>query len=305
MAYVFGPVPSRRLGRSLGVDLVPLKTCSYDCLYCQVGRTTCKTSTPGVYNPTEDVVKELEERLAVSTPDAVTFSGSGEPTLHSRIHLVIKRIRELTATRVVVLTNGSLLWMKEVRERLLGADLVMPTLSTVFEATFQRIHRPHPDLSAAAVIEGLTKFREEFGGELAVEVMLLEGVNDGEEELAALRRVLERVSPDRIQLNTVARPPSSKGAAALDRGRLKEIRDFFGGKAEIIADSPMGKGKAEQAELSRAVLGMAERRPIRVRDAADSLSIPLKDAGLIVQGLVNRGALRPREHEGETYFSAA
>ncbi len=304
MAYVFGPVPSRRLGRSLGVDLVPLKTCSYDCIYCQVGKTTFKTSMPAVFNPTEQVLKELEERLKSSTPDVVTFSGSGEPTLHSGIHQVIKRVRELTDIRVAVLTNGSLLWRKDVRERIVDADLVMPTLSTVFEKTFQRIHRPHADLRVEAVIEGLAKFREDFKGDLAVEVVLLRGINDSDEEIEGLRHALERIVPDRIQLNTVARPPSSREAVALDMERLEEIRGFLGEKAEIIADSPPGKGKAEQAELSLAIRGMAERRPIRVRDAADSLSIPLKDAGLIVQGLVNKGILRPQEHEGEIYFSA-
>ncbi len=304
MAYVFGPVPSRRLGRSLGVDLVPLKTCSYDCIYCQVGKTTFKTSVPGVFNPTEQVIKELEERLASSTPDVVTFSGSGEPTLHSGIHKVIERARELTDIRVAVLTNGSLLWRKDVRERIIDADLVMPTLCTVSEKTFQRIHRPHADLSVAAVIEGLAKFREGFKGDLAVEVVLLKGINDSDEEIEGLRHALDRIVPDLIQLNTVARPPSSREAVALDIKRLEEIRGFLGRKAEIIADSPQGKGTAEQTELSRAIRGMAERRPIRVKDAADSLSIPLKDAGLIIQKLVNQGILRSREHEGEVYFSA-
>ncbi len=304
MGYIFGPVPSRRLGRSLGVDLVPLKTCSYDCIYCQAGKTTFKTSVPATFNPAEQVLKELEERLTYSTPDVVTFSGSGEPTLHSGIHQVIKRVRELTDIRVAVLTNGSLLWRKDVRERIVDADLVMPTLSTVFEKTFQRIHRPHADFNVAAVIEGLAEFREDFKGDLAVEVLLLKGINDSDEELDGLRHALERIMPDRIQLNTVARPPSSTEAVALDRERLEEIRGFLGERAEIIADSPPDKGKAEQAELSRVIRGMAERRPIRIKDAAESLSIPIKDAGLIVQGLANQGILRSLEHKGKIYFRA-
>ncbi|MCF8062106.1 MAG: radical SAM protein [Deltaproteobacteria bacterium] len=304
MGYVFGPVPSRRLGRSLGVDLVPLKTCSYDCIYCQVGKTTDKTAVPARFNPVEEVLKELEERLRTTDPDVVTFSGSGEPTLHSEIHRVIGRVKELTGTRVAVLTNGSLLWRPEVRERLLAADLVMPTLCTVFEETFQRIHRPQEDLRLETIVDGLKRFREMFQGELSVEVLLLKGINDTEEEIQGLVEAFARIAPDRIQLNTVVRPPSSSEAVPLDRMRLEEIRGLMGEKAEIIADPRVGNGEADRTDLFRAVRGMAERRPIRVRDAADSLSIPMKEAGAIVQALVSEGVLRSREHEGETYFSA-
>ena len=304
MGYVFGPVPSRRLGRSLGVDLVPLKTCSYDCIYCQVGRTTNKTAVPAGFNPVGEVLRDLEERLRTTSPDVVTFSGSGEPTLHSEIHRVIERVKELTDTRVAVLTNGSLLFRPEVRERLLAADLVMPTLCTTSEETFQRIHRPHGDLHLDAVMEGMERFREMFAGELAVEVLLMKGINDTEEEIQGLIEAFDRIAPDRIQLNTVVRPPSSSEAVPLDRTRLEEIRGFMGERAEIIADPRLGKGEADRADLFRSVREMAERRPIRVRDAADSLSIPMKEAGAIVQALVNQGALHSREHEGETYFSA-
>jgi wyosine [tRNA(Phe)-imidazoG37] synthetase (radical SAM superfamily) len=133
----------------------------------------------------------------------------------------------------------------------------------------------------------------------------MKGINDTEEEILRLVEALDRIAPDRIQLNTVVRPPSSSEAVPLDRTRLEEIRGFMGERAEIIADPRLGHGEADRADLFRAVREMAERRPIRVRDAADSLSIPMKEAGVIVQGLVNRGALRPKEHEGETYFSAA
>ncbi len=304
MGTVFGPVPSRRLGRSLGVDLVPLKTCSYDCIYCQAGRTTHKTAVPAEFHPTGPVLDELETRLRTTAPDVVTFSGSGEPTLHTGIHRVIRRVKELTDIRVAVLTNGSLLWRPEVRKRLLSADLVMPTLCTVFEETFQRIHRPHEDLRPEVVVDGLKRFRREFQGELAVEVLLLHGINDLDSEIEALSRTLQSIKPDRIQLNTVVRPPSSSEAVPLDRKRLEEIRGFMGEKAEIVAGARLARGKADRADQPRAVRGMAERRPIRVRDVADSLSIPLKEAAAIVQGLVDQGELRSLEHERETYFSA-
>jgi wyosine [tRNA(Phe)-imidazoG37] synthetase (radical SAM superfamily) len=250
------------------------------------------------------LVSTLEERLTTTSPDVVTFSGSGEPTLHAEIHRVIRRVKELTDTRVAVLTNGSLLWRPEVRERLLSADLVMPTLCTAKEETFRRIHRPREGLRLHEIIEGQKRFREVFRGEMAVEAVLLRGINDNDEEIEDLKAALDAMNPDRIQLNTVARPPSSREAVALDTERLEAIRRFMGEKAEIIASPHLGKGERDRADLIRAVRDMAERRPIRVRDAADALSIPLKDAGLIVQGLVNRGLLRSREHQGETYFSA-
>lgn len=304
MGFVFGPIPSRRLGRSLGVDLVPLKTCSYDCIYCQAGRTTNKTAIPAEFNPAQGVLRELENRLQAVSPDAVTFSGSGEPTLHSEIHHLIRRVKEVTDSRVAVLTNGSLLWKPEVRRRLLEADHVMPTLATVFEDTFQRIHRPHESIQLPRLIDGLHRFRESFRGELAVEVLLLQGINDDDKHVEGLAKALQQLVPDRIQLNTVVRPPSSSEAVPLDRKRLEEIRDFMGGKAEIIAESRMDKGQGDQAGLLEAVHGMARRRPIRARDAADSLSTPMKDVEAVILELVNRNLLHPMKHQGETYFSA-
>lgn len=305
MSYVFGPVPSRRLGRSLGVDLVPLKTCSYDCIYCQVGRTTHKTALPGIFNPTDEVIKELQERIKEHTPDVITFSGSGEPTLHAEIDRVIQGARDCTDTKIAVLTNGSLLWLPEVRERLLGAHLVMPTLSTVNEESFRRIHRPEEGLSLDKIIEGMERFREIFQGQLALEVVLLKNINDSDEEIEALMGAIERISPDRIQINTVVRPPSEQYATALDRGRLEEIRDQMGEKAEVVAPSGIKREPKEQEDLARKIIGMAERRPVRVRDVADSLGLDMKEAGIVVQDLFQQGRLRLREHGGDSYYIAA
>ena len=305
MRYVFGPVPSRRLGRSLGVDLVPLKTCSYDCLYCQAGRTTCKSAVPAAYHPVEDVLRELEERLLSHSPDVITFSGSGEPTLHAGIHHVIAGIRFLTDTRVAVLTNGSLLAVSEVRERLLGADLVMPTLCTVKEKTFQRIHRPEASLRLDSIMTGMERFREEFQGRMDLEVVLLRGINDNDEEIAGLARAVDRIRPDRIQLNTVVRPPSEPDAMALDRGRLEEIRGFLGEKAEVIAFVPLDREAEDTAAFAQTIRGMSERRPIRVRDVAEALSLDPREAEKLIHALTAEGRLRVRTYAGEPYYVAA
>lgn len=157
LQHVFGPVPSRRLGRSLGVDLVPFKTCTYDCIYCQVGRTTCKTMERKEWVPMDLVLDELEGKLACR-PDYVTLSGSGEPTLHSRLGEIIEQIQAMTDVPVAVLTNGWLLWQPQVRAELALADMVLPSLDAGDPTKFNFINRPHPSLSFDRVVEGLIAF---------------------------------------------------------------------------------------------------------------------------------------------------
>ena len=174
MSYVFGPVPSRRLGRSLGVDLVPFKTCSYDCIYCQLGRTSCKTVERKQWVPLDDVLAELKEKLS-TRPDYITLSGSGEPTLFWRTGELIDRIKAMTDVPVAVLTNGSLLWCKDVRDQLTNADLVIPSLDAGDQSMFRAVNRPHEDISFERMLDGLIAFRKAFGGQYWLEIMLLAG----------------------------------------------------------------------------------------------------------------------------------
>jgi wyosine [tRNA(Phe)-imidazoG37] synthetase (radical SAM superfamily) len=303
LKYLFGPVPSRRLGLSLGVDLIPLKTCSYDCLYCQIGKTTCKAIEPSAHVPVEAVMAELDEALAKVTPDYVTFSGSGEPTLHVELGRLIAYVKARTGVKAAVLTNGSLLFRPEVRERLLKADMVMPTLSTVREETFRLIHQPHDDLSVTGLIEGLRNFRKDYRGQLFVEVMLLAGFNDRDEEIQALRQVILEIAPDRVQLNTVVRPPASARAIPLDRKKLEVIKRVFGEGAEIIATAPIKQKQHVRGPLSSAVLEMARRRPVTVEDVAGALDVPLCDVDKTVKTMVNKGELREQTHMGKNYYT--
>ena len=302
MTHVFGPVSSRRLGLSLGVDLIPAKTCSYDCLYCQAGRTTDCFMEPKPLIPVQGVIQELKQKLELVTPDIITFSGSGEPTLHSEIDRVIAFIKTVTDIPIALLTNGSLLWKKEVRERILGAHIIMPTLSTASEETFRMIHRPCPGLNLARIIEGLRRFREIYEGRLFLEVILLAGINDSDKELEGLKKVIEQISPDRVQLNTVVRPPADGRALSLDRTRLEEIKNFMGPKTEIIAEvSPKGKTGRHDTFLT-ALAEMAKRRPLRVLDAAHVLDVPLEEAERLIKGLMMKGGLRRQEHAGEVFY---
>jgi wyosine [tRNA(Phe)-imidazoG37] synthetase (radical SAM superfamily) len=302
--YIFGPVPSRRLGLSLGVDLIPPKTCSYDCLYCQIGKTTCKAIEPSAHVPVESVTAEIDEALAKVTPDYVTFSGSGEPTLHVELGRLIAYVKERTGAKAAVLTNGSLLFRPEVRERLMKADMVMPTLSTVREETFKLIHRPHESLTVAGVIEGLRSFRKAYRGQLFIEVMLLAGFNDRDDEIQALRQVIREIAPDRVQLNTVVRPPSSAKAIPLDRKKLDDIKRVFGEGAEIIATAPIKQKQHFRGPLSAAVLEMARRRPVTAEDVAGALDAPLQEVHETAKAMVRKGELREQTHLGKRYFIA-
>jgi len=302
MSHIFGPVPSRRLGLSLGVDLIPHKTCTFDCLYCEVGRTTNKTITTGLFAPVDDILNQLDKRLAECSPDVITLAGSGEPTLHSEIHHIISGIRELTDTRIVILTNGSLFWDDAVRERVLGADLIMPTLSSAVSSTFQAIHRPHADLTLDRIVDGLKQLRVEFNGLIYLEVILLAGFNDTDEELRALKPLIRQIQPEKIQLNTVVRPPADVCAKAIDSERLEEIKLFLGERAEIVVDIEAAKGAIERDTKLEGLLEMVRRRPLRLKDMANAMGLSIDEVESMVKGLLIKGYLRRQDHSGEIFY---
>jgi wyosine [tRNA(Phe)-imidazoG37] synthetase (radical SAM superfamily) len=236
--HLYGPVPSRRLGRSLGIDLVPHKICTYDCIYCQIGKTTEKTLARKEYVPVKEVMEEVKNFLEreVSSIDYLSLTGSGEPTLHSQIRSVIEEIKAIISIPVAVLTNGSLLYEEEVRQDLLRADIVLPSLDAVSPEVFMRINRPPPGFSIEKVIEGLVEFRKVYKGQIWLEILFCKGVNDRKKELLGMKKALDRIQPDFIHLNTVIRPPSEKWAVPLNQKEMEEIRAFFGEKAEIISE---------------------------------------------------------------------
>ena len=241
MGHIFGPVPSRRLGRSLGVDLVPFKTCSYDCIYCQLGQTTSKTVERREWVPLNDVLEELKGKLA-SKPDYITLSGSGEPTLYCRLGELIAGIRAITDVPVAVLTNGSLLWQEEVRRQLMDAHLVIPSLDAGHTSMFQAVNRPHESISFARMLEGLIDFREEYYGEYWLEVFLLAGHTAVESEVSRITACVRRIKPDRVQLNTATRPTAEDYAVMVDRARMADIAGRFEPLAEVIAEANDSRG---------------------------------------------------------------
>jgi wyosine [tRNA(Phe)-imidazoG37] synthetase (radical SAM superfamily) len=302
MTYIFGPVPSRRLGLSLGVDLIPFKTCTYDCLYCEVGRTSNKTSLIKSYVPVATMLRELAEKLRQVQPDVITLAGSGEPTLYSEIDQVIAFIKNTTQIRVALLTNGSLLWKEEIRNKVLKTDLMMPTLSSAFEKTFKRIHRPDRGLHLADIIEGYIALRKIYKGELVLELFLLKGINDTEEEIQALKGVIDRINPDKVQLNTVVRPPAESQALALDQERLEEVKTFLGDKAEIIADVHPHQRRNQYDSLQEVLLETVRRRPMRAADLANVLNLPLSEVESLLKELLLKGKIQRKEHGRQVYY---
>ena len=229
---IFGPVASRRLGLSLGIDLVPLKFCTYDCVYCQVGRTTNLTTERKEYVPLDTVIKELKAKLDTA-PDYVTLSGSGEPTLYAPLESLINSIKQITDIPLAVLTNGSLLWQVDIRQALAQADLVCPSLDAGCEATFFEINRPCPEITFDKMLQGLIDFRQQFTGSYWLEVFIIKGINTDPAELEKLADCIKRIAPDRVQVNSATRPTAESSVAAPLREELEQIAGQLADNAEV------------------------------------------------------------------------
>jgi wyosine [tRNA(Phe)-imidazoG37] synthetase (radical SAM superfamily) len=239
MKYIYGPVKSRRLGLSLGVSLTPYKICNFDCVYCQLGKTAEPTQERKEYAKTEEILNELKVWLEGNAGEEkglnyITISGAGEPTLNTRIGEVIGGIKKITTVPVAVITNASLLNDKDVRAALLAADLVVPSLDAVIPEIFGRINRPHPSVKIEDIIGGLIVFRKEFGGRLWLEVMLVRGLNDDLVSVRKLKDVIEKINPDKIQLNSPVRVTAEADVFSADKRKLKKIKEILGDKCEII-----------------------------------------------------------------------
>jgi len=304
MKYLYGPVTSRRLGSSLGVDILPLKTCSLSCVYCQLGNTPRTTLERHEYIPVEPVLDEIVEYFGGNgpRPDYVTFSGSGEPTLNSGLGRFIREIKEKTSSKVAVLTNSTLITLPEVRESLLAADLVVPSLDAATQAVFERVNRPAAGLEIGAIIEGLAAFRSEFSGEMRVEVLLVSGLNDTDTELAAIKAAIEQIGPDAIDVNTVARPPAEK-VKPVPADRLAEIAAFFGPCARPVVTSK----KAHQTvpgEAAEKILDLLRRRPCSFAEICSSLGLKTSEAAAALAALSRKGFVASVDGQDNGFYRA-
>jgi len=296
-------VPSRRLGRSYGVDIVPFKVCTLDCVYCQLGKTTEKTIKRRDYGPIEPILAELRETLAEGLEaDFITIAGSGEPTLNSRLGELIDGIKKITDIPVAVLTNGTLLYKEDVRADCAKADVVIPSLDAGDEQTFQKVNRPHKDISIENLISGLCTFRDEFAGQIWLEVFFAEGLNTGTEQIAKIKNAIELIRPDKVQLNTAVRPTAEADIKRLDAEKLQAIAARIGPKCEVVADfslSHHGRGLENKAED---VLSILKRRPCSLNDICSGLGIGRNEALKYVTGLQHKGIIHSEKKDGRIFF---
>lgn len=300
---VFGPVPSRRLGLSLGVDLLWPKTCTLDCVYCELGPTTQLTARRGVFRDPDEVLAQVAERLdqLERPPDFITLAGSGEPTLHQDLGRVLQDLKSLGRAKLAVLTNGTLTPDPEVRRALVLADVVVPSLDAVSPDVFARINRPAAGVHPEEIVEGLIALREAVRGRLWLEVLLVAGINDREAELARIIAAAERIGPDRVQLNTVVRPPAVSGVKAVGGRRLAEIAGRFNLDCEVIAE-PTVRARPERGELAAEVVEMTRRRPCTIDDLANMAGLDRRRTKELVRRLLKAGRLKTEVHGQQIFY---
>lgn len=308
MKYVFGPVPSRRLGQSLGIDTIPLKTCNWNCVYCQLGRSLPMTNERREYFPREAILAEVKEALAAHRPgeiDWVTFVGSGEPTLHSGLGWLIRQVKASTELPVAVITNGALLYRPEVRQELYPADAVIPTLTAGSAHLHRDIHRPMYELSYERMIEGLVAFRQEYAGRLWIGFMLIQGLNDSEEALRELAAVLQRIRPDEVHITLPTRPPAETWVQPPDEAGVQRALTILGGVARLF---PPAGGHFDLSQCESpvdAILAIITRHPMRQEELERSLGRwqPGRIQAVLAE-LAASGQAQTVERNGVLYWSA-
>lgn len=304
--YIFGPVISRRLGVSLGVDLMPYKTCSLDCVYCECGATTDLVSEIAEYVPTEDVMNELEAYLSSSPNlDCVTFSGAGEPTLHSGLGLIINFIKKrFDQYKIAVITNGTLIHKNSVRDALSEADIVMTSLDALEEDVFSLINRPHPDIRIEDMKNGLVELKKTFKGKLWVEFFVIPAINDKKDHLDKLRDFICLIEPDKIQLNSLDRPGTEGWVRQADAEILSFISSYLE-NSEIIKNHEIIKAGSLGFidDLPGRVLNTISRRPCTIEDLSNITGESMQRVEMIVKTFVSEGLVKSDIMARGVFFS--
>lgn len=321
MNFLFGPVNSRRLGRSLGIDLFREKICNLNCVYCEVGPTTVPVNRRGRYSPTREILAEITEFCSdphrLAAVDVLTVTAKGEPTLHLDLGVILRHIKSLTDKPVAVLTNGTTLADDEVREALQLADIVVPSLDAVRAESFSKVDRPARGLTVEAIINGLRDFSRAYRGRLWLEILLVRDINDADADIDALLPVLTTLRLDRIQLNTVVRPPADPGARPVAEARLAEIARRLQAALAVPVDlpspvagfgderdaAPLPTADAEPAALRQAIIQMVRRRPCTAADIDRVFHLGgAEKVEQLLASLVASGTLRILSHAGDRFY---
>ncbi len=286
MKYIYGPVPSRRLGKSLGIDPIPSKTCNYQCIYCQLGKTTNFTNIRKNYFPKKEIIAEMEKAIKLNENkfDYITFVGSGEPTLYKDLKDLILRAKDLSKKPVCVITNGSLIHQKEVQNALMCSDVVLPSLDAGDEKSFLKINRPHPTINFEKLIQGFIDFKKGFSGKFWIEVMLMKGINDTKEELLKIKEKLDLIKPDRIDINVPIRPPVEKWVKIPDKNIISDLNVIFDNYTNINFPEE-GVFRIYSYDFDKEVLSILERHPMRQAQIIESFSSSSFDEDKIISNL--------------------
>ena len=309
MKHIYGPVPSRRLGRSLGIDPIPSKTCNWNCVYCQLGRTTPMTAVRRDYFPRAEIVDQVQAALGAHRSgeiDWLTFVGSGEPTLHAGLGEMIRQVKSLTEIPVAVITNGAMLHRPDVREELSAADAVLPSLDAGSEALYRKINRALPEPTLEQIVEGLATFRRSYAGKLWVEVMLLKDVNDSEETLEELSVALRRIQPDEVHISLPVRPPAETWVQPPDEEGLMRATVILGQAARLIHPVQGDFDLSGDVDVVEAVIEVITRHPMREEELRRALH--RWAPGEVTQALAelaSSGRARTVNRLGHKFWSAA
>ncbi|MFC1569399.1 radical SAM protein [bacterium] len=301
---LFGPVPSRRFGRSLGVDLIPLKICSFDCIFCQLGRTTNKTMTRKAYVSSESVMDELNDWLiSDGYADYITLSGSGEPTLHSDFGEILQNIHLSTKIPSVLLTNGSLFYLPKVRKAACYADVVKISLSAWDQIYFWHINRPHQELNFEKIIEGMKLFRKDFDGRLWIEVFLIGGMNSIPADVQRIAQLIQQIKPDQIHLNTAIRPPAEDFVNALSQHELSKLTSLFYPRARVIPDCGIASVHDFQVN-ENGILALLQRRPCTAEQIGIAFGMHLNETVKYLGDLLKSGKIEAVNRNQSKYYMA-
>lgn len=302
--YLFGPVPSRRLGRSLGVDIIPLKVCTQNCIYCQLGVNADTKVERAEYVNIDDVFAELKDAVENGLDaDFITLTGSGEPTLNSRIGELIDLIKTITNIPVAILTNGNLLGDDDVRADCCKADVVMPSLDAGDAEMFNKMNRPNELVDFDKFIDGLCELREVYSGQIWLEVFFCDGVNTSNEQVGKMKSIIDRILPDKVQLNTSVRPTVETDAVRVDQGRLEEIAEIIGTKAEVIADYSKLKNTQTVSVDTDKVVELLKRRPCTLEDLCNGLNAGRNEVVKIISLLEFENKIGGTTKQNKLYYS--
>jgi wyosine [tRNA(Phe)-imidazoG37] synthetase (radical SAM superfamily) len=303
LTYCFGPVPSRRLGLSLGVDILPHKVCNLDCIYCELGPTLQKTCKKDRYRPIEPIQEELEGLLKRGIHfDTLTITASGEPTLHEDLGRLVSFAKDvLKIGRLALLTNATLLSDPDVRNAVAQTDILLPSLDAARETSFRRVNRPCQELSIQRIIQGLHDLQLEYKGSMWLEVLLVKGINDAPEDIDALKQAVNFIQPAKVQLNTVNRPPAVEWAKPLSLQELQAIQGALGGNTEIIADFRI-KERGPAVWTAGDISAMLTRRPMDIHALMSVTQLDSKTLKDMLQDMEDTGMLQRRILEGKTFY---